>query len=144
MIDRFYTVEQIAELLHIHSKTIQRYIREGKLNAVKVGKSWRVAGHDLSVFTENTGGRAVKERDTITRASAVVDIQVADNESAIRIMNAITAALNAKPLEFGPSSMNTQFIEAEKTVRITLWGSVEFIAVMMEGIRLLTKPQNEE
>ncbi|WP_432765158.1 helix-turn-helix domain-containing protein, partial [Hungatella hominis] len=29
--DKYYTVEQVAELLTMHPKTIQRYIREGKL-----------------------------------------------------------------------------------------------------------------
>ena len=45
-----YTVEQAAELLAMHPKTIQRYIREGKLRAAKIGKGWRIAGRDLSVF----------------------------------------------------------------------------------------------
>ena len=31
----------------MHPKTIQKYIREGKLRAAKVGKSWRVTGHDI-------------------------------------------------------------------------------------------------
>jgi excisionase family DNA binding protein len=33
---KYYTVEQIAEMLQIHPKTIQRYIREGKLRANKI------------------------------------------------------------------------------------------------------------
>lgn len=49
----YYNVEQIAQILNIHPKTVQRYIREGKLRAVKLGKSWRVTGHDLSMFVEN-------------------------------------------------------------------------------------------
>ncbi|MBL8028779.1 MAG: helix-turn-helix domain-containing protein [Fibrobacteres bacterium] len=145
MNEKFYTVEQIAELLQINEKTIQRYIREGKLKAVKLGKSWRVTGHDLSVFTESTGvgsnissGRA-HNSDMVTSASAVVDVQVADTDAAIRIMNTLTAALNSKPAEFGRSSMNTQYIQEEKKVRISLWGSVDFMAVIMDNIRLLTK-----
>lgn len=34
----YYTVNQISNMLNIHPKTIQRYIREGKLRAAKVGK----------------------------------------------------------------------------------------------------------
>jgi excisionase family DNA binding protein len=40
-------------MLNIHPKTIQRYIREGKLRATKIGKGWRITGHDLSTFTES-------------------------------------------------------------------------------------------
>ena len=49
----YYSVEQISDMLDIHPKTIQRYIREGRLRATKIGKSWRVTGHDLSVFIEH-------------------------------------------------------------------------------------------
>ena len=52
MSETYYTVEKISKLLSIHPKTVQRYIREGKLRANKVGKGWRVSGHDLSVFME--------------------------------------------------------------------------------------------
>ena len=54
MQETYYTVEQIAQMLQMHPKTVQRYIREGKLRAVKVGKGWRISGHDLSTFTECT------------------------------------------------------------------------------------------
>jgi excisionase family DNA binding protein len=63
----YYTVDQIAELLHIHPKTIQRYIREGKLPASKIGKSWRVSGHDLSRFAE---GARLPEGKTDTSSAA--------------------------------------------------------------------------
>jgi excisionase family DNA binding protein len=51
----YYTVQQISDMLDIHPKTIQRYIREGKLRASKVGKGWRITGHDLSTFVESNG-----------------------------------------------------------------------------------------
>lgn len=35
MEEKFFTVEEIGEMLKMHPKTIQRYIREGKLRAVK-------------------------------------------------------------------------------------------------------------
>ena len=96
----YLTVEQISEMLNIHPKTIQRYIREGKLRAVKVGKSWRVNGHDLSVFLESNKGydKDTKTAHTIT-ASSVIDITVSGSEDAMRIMNLLTSAHNAKPLE---------------------------------------------
>lgn len=61
MEEKYYSVEQISEMLNIHPKTIQRYIREGKLRAGKIGKSWRVTGHDLSVFMESTKLQSGKE-----------------------------------------------------------------------------------
>jgi excisionase family DNA binding protein len=54
MAEKLYTVEQISAMIEMHPKTVQRYIREGRLKAQKIGKAWRVGGHDLSVFLEGT------------------------------------------------------------------------------------------
>jgi len=143
----YYTVEQISDMLDIHPKTIQRYIREGKLRAAKIGKSWRITGHDLSVFVESNrderpGSENQQERGVT--ASSVVDIIAYGTEDAIRIMNTLTAALNAKPPEYGRSSMQSQYIEREHMVRVTLWGGIRFMAVMMDAIVSLTEQNSKE
>ncbi len=143
----YFTVDQISEMLNIHPKTIQRYIREGKLRASKIGKSWRITGHDLSVFIESEGSNGLaseKQTALSTIASSVVDINVNGRQDAIHIMNTLTASLNAKPPEYGRSSMQTQYIERENMVRITLWGDVRFMAIMMDTIAALTEQNNEE
>ncbi len=147
MIKDYYTVEQISDMLDIHPKTIQRYIREGRLRATKIGKSWRVTGHDLSVFIESDGGEGLgsgnrPERSVI--ASSVIDIIADGKEDAVRIMNTLTAVLNAKPPEYGQSSMQSQYIERENMVRVTLWGDIRFMAVMMDTIVLLTEQNKKE
>jgi predicted transcriptional regulator len=40
----YYTVDQIADLLHIHPKTIQRYIREESFRLGKLGKAGAYQG----------------------------------------------------------------------------------------------------
>ncbi|WKY48025.1 helix-turn-helix domain-containing protein [Eubacteriaceae bacterium ES3] len=138
MIDNFYTVEQISKMLDIHPKTIQRYIREGKLNATKIGKSWRITEHDLSLFTE--GNRPAPSPDmqpkNKAKASAVVDIEVANSNEAIRIINSLNAAMNVKPVEFGTSSMQTQLIDNDTKLRITLWGSIRFLSAVLNTLEV--------
>lgn len=142
MINEYYTVEQVSNMLSIHPKTIQRYIREGKLKATKIGKSWRITGHDLSAFTEIKSVKSLNAENhsvnSIT-ASSVIDIVVDGKMEAIRIMNTLTASLKNKPLEYGKSSMQSQFIERENMVRITLWGSIRFMAIMMDTISVLAE-----
>jgi len=143
----YYAVDQIANMLNMHPKTVQRYIREGKLRASKIGKSWRVTGHDLSTFVENDSYEnpaREKRLDRSVVASSVIDINLVGKEDAIRIMNTLTASLNSKPFEFGQTSMQSQYIEPENMVRITLWGGVRFMAIMMDTIAALTEQNNEE
>ena len=47
---KVYTLEEIAELLHITRRTLYTYVKEGKLKAVKVGKYWRVTEKNLEEF----------------------------------------------------------------------------------------------
>lgn len=143
----YYTVDQISNMLNIHPKTIQRYIREGKLRASKIGKGWRVTGHDLSTFIEKDSREKPSPanrwgRSTI--ASSVIDIIVDRKEDAVRIMNTLTASMNSKPPEYGQSSMQSQYIERENMVRITLWGGIRFMAIMMDTITALTEQNKEE
>lgn len=143
----YYTVDEISNMLNIHPKTIQRYIREGKLRAAKIGKGWRVTGHDLSTFIENDSYEkpaSVNQPDRSIIASSVIDIIVDGKEDAIRIMNTLTASLNAKPSEYGQSSMQSQYIERENMVRITLWGGIRFMAIMMDTLAVLTENSKQE
>ncbi|NCA68277.1 MAG: DNA-binding protein [Clostridia bacterium] len=87
MIKDYYTVEQVSSMLNIHPKTIQRYIREGKLRACKIGKGWHITGHDLSDFTESNSNAKHYEKPNAERAlvaSSVIDITAYGKEEAIR------------------------------------------------------------
>ena len=146
MPDKYYTVDEISEMIKIHPKTVQRYIREGRLRATKVGKSWRVSGHDLSTFTEggSVSGTATVmagesfERGEVKVSAAVIDIQVADTQESVRIANTLTAISNSKPPEYGASSMQTQYLMSEKVMRIMIWGSLGFSQIILDSIAGLT------
>lgn len=147
----YYTVEQVSKMLSAHPKTIQRYIREGKIRASKIGKSWRISGHDLSVFTENSKNifndetySSSNKQEIKTTASSVIEMFAHDKDNAINIINALNSALNTKPLEYGQSAMHTQYIETEQKIRITLWGSVRFMADMFGYLSAYTNKLSED
>ncbi|HSW58706.1 MAG TPA: helix-turn-helix domain-containing protein [Dehalococcoidales bacterium] len=48
-----FTPEQVAEILQIHILTVYSYIRQGKLNAVRLGRSYRVTPEDLDRLIES-------------------------------------------------------------------------------------------
>jgi excisionase family DNA binding protein len=45
-----FTTEQIAELLQISQRTVQRAISKGELKAHRIGRIYRVADKDLQVW----------------------------------------------------------------------------------------------
>lgn len=51
--ERFLTVEEIATKLQVHWQTVLKFIRSGKLRAVKLGRGYRVDPNDFSRFIED-------------------------------------------------------------------------------------------
>jgi chromosome partitioning protein len=49
--DNFITTEEVAKRLHLHQNTVIRYIRDGRLPAVKIGKSYRIKETALATLT---------------------------------------------------------------------------------------------
>jgi excisionase family DNA binding protein len=142
MVDKYFTVDQIAGMIDMHPKTIQRYIRQGRLKAQKIGKGWRVTGHDLSTFVEGTGENRnqgtspglqeiLGAAENKIKVSSVIDIPVKNSLEAVQVMNWITSTMNSRSSEYGYTSMNSQFIEPEHIIRIMLWGSPAFMEVIM-------------
>lgn len=47
-----YTTSEAAEILRVNRRTIFRYIKSGKLKAVKIGQ-WRIKKEDLNKLLNN-------------------------------------------------------------------------------------------
>lgn len=47
-IGEYYTVQQMAYALHVSPLTIRRRIQSGLIDAVKVGKTWRIPKTELT------------------------------------------------------------------------------------------------
>jgi excisionase family DNA binding protein len=63
-----YSVEQVAERLGLHVRTVRSYVREGRLKAVRIGKQYRIAGEDLATMTGRPA--ASFEPEPVAAASA--------------------------------------------------------------------------
>ena len=57
------TPEQVAGILQVHVLTVYGYIRRGKLEAVRLGRSYRIIPEDLTHFIESN--RIKKSRQAI-------------------------------------------------------------------------------
>lgn len=47
---QYYNRNEAAEILGVHVNTVTRYLFEGKLKGIKIGKSWRITHEDLQAF----------------------------------------------------------------------------------------------
>lgn len=94
MSEDLYTVDRAAERLQLHPKTVLRAIREGRLRATRVGKSYRILRSDLEAFA------GIPERTATVAGdpwiTSIVDIPEVRPELAQKWARTVTNALNAR------------------------------------------------
>ena len=49
----YLTVQEIAKNLKVHEQTVFRWIREGKLESIKIGRNQRISKEQLDQFIKN-------------------------------------------------------------------------------------------
>lgn len=158
MNEKFYTIDQIAETLGMHHKTIRKFITEGRLRANKVGKQWRITGHDLSLFMENNSVNTsnknevesekiefsnnnvdINKRINKINVSTVADINEVNMDEYMRISNTLIAVMNSKDSKMSNSTINMKYYPKERNLKVMLWGDAEFTKEMLDLISILTQ-----
>jgi len=56
---RLLTVKEVADLIQVGEATVRHWIKQGDLNAVDVGREWRIVPRDLEDFIRRHSVRAV-------------------------------------------------------------------------------------
>ena len=79
MIEPFLTTEQVANILQVHPFTILKFLKEGKLRGIKLGRVYRIKESDVREFLEHrsTG----KSKQTITREAEAAPFQHDQSET---------------------------------------------------------------
>ena len=131
-----YSVEQVAEMLNLHVKTVRNYVREGRLKAVRIGKQYRIAGEDLAAMTGRPTGSFRPEpvrRERHVEVSSIVEIDAVSPETANRLM-ILGAAVGAGV------RVESIYDAARGRMKIILVGSMEsnahcfkFISTVLES-----------
>ena len=131
-----YTIQQVAQRLDLHVKTVRRYVRDGRLKARRIGKEYRVTRADLDEFA---GGGApvpiVRTRHVIT--SSIVDVDVVSPDESQRITTMVMAALNARKGEADFPNVNSLYYPEQAKLRLTITGSLSLTASLLRVIDAL-------
>lgn len=154
MKDKFYTIYQVADQLEMSHKTIRNFISDGRLKASKVGKQWRIAEADLESFMNQGESSEDKPEESLNsisfelpsegtedqiKVSAVLDIQQQDKEQFMRLSNTLLANMNGGGFKVRGCTLDVKYYEQDRTVKIFLWGSINFIQDMLETIKTLNE-----
>ena len=70
MIESFLTTEQVASLLQVHPFTVLKFIKQGKLKGVKLGRVYRIKETDVKDFLEaNMLNNSIRSSSTTKKSN---------------------------------------------------------------------------
>lgn len=137
----FYGVEDLTEILNLHPKTIRRFIREGKIQGRKIGRTWKVHRDELKEYAHaelkarNEGSNLSKysthRGEERIRVSTVIELLEKEADEASRISNSLMAMLNCKDPSWGPVRYDMMYEKDSRKARFVLYGSPAFIKSIM-------------
>src|SRR6185436_9372523 len=118
------SIDQVAERLGLHVRTVRRYVRHGRLRAVRIGKQYRVAREALDALTGKeapapapvvpvSGARQI-EVSTIVQADGI------DADTASRTTTALLAATNGRRDQADPLRIDTIYDPARFRLKVVL------------------------
>ena len=143
MPDRFYSVDQVAQHLGLHVRTVRNYVRDGRLGAVRIGKQYRIAHEDLEAFTGRpvsaSAGAAARRRPR-TEVSSIVQIDAISAGTADRL----TVLLMAAAANHGPGTeplrIETAYDRERARMKIIVLGGLTDTARLFDHMELLLPP----
>jgi excisionase family DNA binding protein len=133
MTEEMYSVEQVADRLGLHVRTVRGYIRAGRLKAVRIGKQYRIARTDLEALT----GRPAPARPAggaPVEVSSIVQIDGVDRGAADRLGTLVLAGANTARDPAHPLRIQTVHDEERNRMKIVILGGAAATADVLHLI----------
>lgn len=131
-----YSVEQVAERLGLHVRTVRNYVRDGRLKAVKIGKQYRITRADLEAMTGEIppAGRA--------EVSSIVQVDGLSRASADRLGILLTAGANGPRDSSEQLQIQVIYDESRSRMKIVILGDPAATAEILQLLDGLLGPDN--
>ncbi|MCX8999104.1 helix-turn-helix domain-containing protein [Rhizobiaceae bacterium BDR2-2] len=129
-----FTVEQAAQQLNLHPKTVLRYIRDGRLTATRMGKSYRIPRAELDAFAGLASGGA--QTGPEARTTCITDMPGVTVEAAERISTFLQSAAMTGDASTPPLHLQTAFDPLAQTLKIVVIGTPADVGRLLEMLHL--------
>jgi excisionase family DNA binding protein len=138
MSQELYSVEQVAERLGLHVRTVRGYVRDGRLKAKRIGKQYRISSADLESFTGTPLSAPNRDvpRTRYVEVSSVVQIDAVSPEAASRVSNGLIAATNGRGGADGPVRVDSIYDETRARLKVIITGGVPTTVGLLQLVHL--------
>ncbi|WP_431960866.1 helix-turn-helix domain-containing protein [Actinacidiphila sp. bgisy160] len=124
------SVEQVADRLGLHVRTVRGYIRDGRLKAVRIGKQYRVARADLDALT---GRPAAADRHRV-EVSAVVEVEGIGAAAADRLGTLLVAGAQMARDPHELARVRTVYDDERSRLKVVVLGGAAATADVLRTI----------
>ncbi|MEV0684880.1 helix-turn-helix domain-containing protein [Nocardia sp. NPDC050378] len=132
MSEGFYSVEQVAELLGLHVRTVRGYVRDGKLPAARIGKQYRITHDDLETFTGLPISAPKPATAGHAEASCIVEIDDIDRATVDRVATLLTATAATRGPGGRALRVETSYDPARGRLKVILLGGLADTARLLD------------
>ncbi|MDL4821991.1 helix-turn-helix domain-containing protein [Actinomadura opuntiae] len=143
MTEKMYSVEEVADLLGLHVRTVRGYIRAGRLRAVRIGKQYRISPDAVRELTGSAdpapgggsdGGAGGPAGAGRAEVSSIVQVDGVDRAAADRIATFVLAGVNTGRGAGAALRVQTVHDQERNRMKIVILGGV---AATAEVLRLI-------
>lgn len=128
-----YSVEQVAEKLGLHVRTVRNYVRDGRLKAVRIGKQYRIAREDLDALMGQSPSAT-----RYVEVSSVVRVDGISARDADRVISLLMALVNGPRDGDGPLRVETMRDPERQSLKIIVLGSADTTSELLKAIGMIT------
>ncbi|QXJ26620.1 helix-turn-helix domain-containing protein [Actinomadura graeca] len=137
-----YSVQQVADRLGLHVRTVRGYIRSGRLNAVRIGKQYRIAQTDLESLTGRSGPAPQRPGPAPVEVSSIVQIDGIDRTAADRLGTLILGGANTARDSAHPLRVQTVHDTERNRMKIVILGGASDTADLLRMLDVLLESDN--
>jgi excisionase family DNA binding protein len=144
MSHQLYSVDQVADRLGLHVRTIRNYVRDGRLKAVRIGKQYRIAREDLEAFAGGpveAPARETARRHRHVEVSSIVQIDAISADAAGSLTSTLMAAAAGRSDTGEPLRIETAYDEVRARMKIVVLGDLDASAGLFTLIGALIEPR---
>jgi excisionase family DNA binding protein len=144
-VNQLYSVEDVAELLGLHVKTVRGYVRDGRLDAVRIGRQYRIPAEALEAFTGQAAATPrgeVSGRRTAVEVSSIVQIDDVNPVMVSRVTTLVMSSVNGPPREDGRLRVETTYDEEKARMKIIVLGGQESTAELLRLVGALLQDRS--
>jgi len=142
MKERYYSVQDVADRLGLHVRTVRGYVRDGRLPAVRIGKQYRITQAALEAFTGGPVPAAPGESARRVRrveTSSIVEIDAVDPTTAHRLATLLTA-FRGRGADDRPLHIQTVYDEERAWLKVVILGGLADTARVFTTIEEILAP----